>query len=149
MRVARLQRVIARFYKQALRAARLTQPQMEALTILLSTAGPVSPAALAARLMLERSTISRNLAPMQIRQGRRGRDLGHGTSDVRDDHRPADPPANNASGPRGPKACRRDTGWPAGLVLLDGGRASKQVAAIGSSPSRTAAGPGQSSACAL
>jgi DNA-binding MarR family transcriptional regulator len=36
---------------------------MEVLTILLSTAGPVSPAALAARLMLERSTISRNLAP--------------------------------------------------------------------------------------
>ena len=68
MRVARLQRVIARFYKQALRAARLTQPQMEALTILLSTAGPVSPAALAARLMLERSTISRNLAP--CRKGR-------------------------------------------------------------------------------
>ena len=67
MRVARLQRVIARFYKQALRAARLTQPQMEALTILLSTAGPVSPAALAARLMLERSTISRNLALMQIK----------------------------------------------------------------------------------
>ena len=87
MRVARLHRVIARFYKQALRAAGLTQPQMEALTILLSTAGPVSPAALAARLMLERSIISRNLALMQKRLGRRGRDLGHGTSDVCDDYR--------------------------------------------------------------
>jgi hypothetical protein len=41
---------------------------------------------------------------------------------------PADPPANNASGPWGLKACRRDAGWPTGLVLLDDGRASGQVA---------------------
>jgi DNA-binding MarR family transcriptional regulator len=67
MRVARLHRVIARFYEQALQAAGLTQPQMEVLTILISAAGPVRPAALAARLMLERSTVSRNLALMQKR----------------------------------------------------------------------------------
>src|SRR5579862_8513263 len=67
MRVARLHRVVARVYEQALQTAGLTQPQMEILTVLISAAGPARPAALAARLMLERSTISRNLALMQTR----------------------------------------------------------------------------------
>ena len=65
MRVARLHRVVTRLYDQALQAAGLTQPQMEALTTLISAAGPVRPAALAARLMLERSTMNRNLALLQ------------------------------------------------------------------------------------
>jgi DNA-binding MarR family transcriptional regulator len=65
MRVARLHRVIARRYEQALQTAGLTQPQMEVLASLIIAAGPVRPAALAARLMLERSTLSRNLALMQ------------------------------------------------------------------------------------
>jgi DNA-binding MarR family transcriptional regulator len=43
------------------------QPQLEVLASLVSAAGPVKPAALAARLMLERSTISRSLALMQNR----------------------------------------------------------------------------------
>ena len=67
MRVARLHRVVARLYEQALQTAGLTQPQMEILASLISAAGPVRPAALAARLMLERSTISRDLALMQNR----------------------------------------------------------------------------------
>jgi DNA-binding MarR family transcriptional regulator len=67
MRVARLHRVVTRIYEQALQAAGLTQPQMEVLTTLISAAGPVRPAALAARLMLERSTMNRNLALMQDR----------------------------------------------------------------------------------
>jgi DNA-binding MarR family transcriptional regulator len=67
MRVARLHRVVARLYEQALQTVGLTQPQMEVLASLISAAGPVRPAALAARLMLERSTISRNLALMQNR----------------------------------------------------------------------------------
>ena len=67
MRVARLHRVITRLYEQALQSAGLTQPQMEVLTTLIGAAGPVRPAALAARLMLERSTINRNLALMQNR----------------------------------------------------------------------------------
>lgn len=67
MRVARLHRVVSRFYEQALNTVGLTQPQMEILTCLISAARPVRPAALAARLMLERSTISRNLALMQKR----------------------------------------------------------------------------------
>ena len=65
MRVARLHRVVARLYEQTLQTAGLTQPQMEVLASLISAAGPVRPTALAARLMLERSTISRNLALMQ------------------------------------------------------------------------------------
>ena len=65
MRVARLHRVIARCYEQALQTVGLTQPQMEVLTSLISAAGPVRPTALAGRLMLERSTVSRNLALMQ------------------------------------------------------------------------------------
>jgi DNA-binding MarR family transcriptional regulator len=40
---------------------------MEVLTILISAARPVRPAALAATLMLERSTVSRNLALMEKR----------------------------------------------------------------------------------
>jgi DNA-binding MarR family transcriptional regulator len=67
MRVARLHRVVARLYEQALQTVGLTQPQMEVLASLISAAGPVRPAALAAKLMLERSTISRNLALMQNR----------------------------------------------------------------------------------
>ena len=67
MRVARLHRVVTRIYEQALQTVGLTQPQMEVLTTLISAAGPVRPAALAARLMLERSTINRNLALMQNR----------------------------------------------------------------------------------
>ncbi len=67
MRVARLHRVVTRLYEQALQTVGLTQPQMEVLTTLISAAGPVRPAALAARLMLERSTMNRNLALMQNR----------------------------------------------------------------------------------
>ncbi len=40
---------------------------MEVLTALISAKGPVRPAALAAWLMVERSTVSRNLALMQDR----------------------------------------------------------------------------------
>jgi DNA-binding MarR family transcriptional regulator len=67
MRVARLHRVVTRIYEQALQTVGLTQPQMEVLTTLIRAAGPVRPAALAARLMLERSTMNRNLALMQNR----------------------------------------------------------------------------------
>jgi DNA-binding MarR family transcriptional regulator len=67
MRVARLHRVVARLYEQELHTAGLTQPQMEIFATLIIAEGPVKPAALAARLMLERSTISRNLALMQKR----------------------------------------------------------------------------------
>jgi DNA-binding MarR family transcriptional regulator len=67
MRVARLHRIVARVYEQALQTVGLSLPQMEILTVLISATGPVRPAALAARLMLERSTVSRNLALMQKR----------------------------------------------------------------------------------
>ena len=67
MRVARLHRIVARVYEQALQTVGLSLPQMEILTELISATGPVRPAALAARLMLERSTVSRNLALMQKR----------------------------------------------------------------------------------
>jgi DNA-binding MarR family transcriptional regulator len=67
MRVARLHRVVARVYEQALQTAGLSLPQMEILTVLISATGPVRPAALATRLMAERSTVSRNLALMQKR----------------------------------------------------------------------------------
>jgi DNA-binding MarR family transcriptional regulator len=67
MRVSRLHRVVARVYEQALQTAGLSLPQMEILTALISATGPVRPSALAARLMVERSTLSRNLALMQDR----------------------------------------------------------------------------------
>ena len=67
MRVARLHRVVARVYEQELQTAGLSLPQMEILTVLITAAGPVRPAALATKLMTERSTVSRNLALMQKR----------------------------------------------------------------------------------
>ena len=67
MRVSRLHRIVARVYEQALETVGLSLPQMEILTVLVGGTGPVRPAALAARLMLERSTVSRNLALMQKR----------------------------------------------------------------------------------
>ena len=67
MRVTRLHRVVARVYEQELQTAGLSLPQMEILTVLLTAAGPVRPAVLAAKLMAERSTVSRNLALMQKR----------------------------------------------------------------------------------
>jgi DNA-binding MarR family transcriptional regulator len=67
MRVGRLHRIVARVYEQAMQTAGLSLPQMEILTMLISAKGPVRPADLATRLMLERSTVSRNLALMQKR----------------------------------------------------------------------------------
>ena len=46
MRIARPHRVIVRVYDQALQTAGLSFPQMEILTVLISAAGPVRPAAL-------------------------------------------------------------------------------------------------------
>jgi hypothetical protein len=67
MRVSRLHRVVARVYEQELQTAGLSLPQMEILTVLVTAAGPVRQAALAAKLRAERSTVSRNLALMQKR----------------------------------------------------------------------------------
>jgi DNA-binding MarR family transcriptional regulator len=67
MRVGRLHRIVARVYEQAMQTVGLSLPQMEILTMLISAKGPVRPADLATRLMLERSTVSRNLALMQKR----------------------------------------------------------------------------------
>jgi DNA-binding MarR family transcriptional regulator len=67
MRVTRLHRVVARVYEQELQKAGLTLPQMEILTVLITAAGPVRQAALAAKLMAERSTVNRNLALLQKR----------------------------------------------------------------------------------
>jgi DNA-binding MarR family transcriptional regulator len=65
MRVTRLHRVVARVYEQELQTAGLSLPQMEILTVLITAAGPVRQAVLAAKLRAERSTVSRNLALMQ------------------------------------------------------------------------------------
>ena len=67
MRVARLHRIVARVYEQALQTVGLSLPQMEILTTLISATGAVRPTALAGSLMLERSTVSRNLALMKER----------------------------------------------------------------------------------
>jgi DNA-binding MarR family transcriptional regulator len=66
-RVARLHRIVARVYEQALQKAGLSLPQMEILTALISATSPVRPTALADTLMLERSTVSRSLALMMER----------------------------------------------------------------------------------
>jgi hypothetical protein len=57
LRVARLHRIVARVYEQSLQTVGLSLPQMEILIVLTSATGPVRPAALAWRLMLERSSV--------------------------------------------------------------------------------------------
>jgi DNA-binding MarR family transcriptional regulator len=65
MRVAHLHRVVSRSYDQELRNVGLSRPQLEVLAQLILAEGPVKPAALAGMLMVERSTLNRNLALMQ------------------------------------------------------------------------------------
>lgn len=64
-RVARLHRLVTRSYEQALQEAGLSQPQLEVLACLVNVAGPIRPSALATMLVLDRSSVSRNLALMQ------------------------------------------------------------------------------------
>src|ERR1700761_3908184 len=64
-RVARLHRLVTRSYEQALQAVGLSQPQMEVLACLVNVGGPIKPSDLAAKLLLDRSSVSRNLALMQ------------------------------------------------------------------------------------
>jgi DNA-binding MarR family transcriptional regulator len=66
-RVSRLHRMVARVYEQALQTVDISLPQMEILTELVGASGPVRPSVLAERMMLERSTVSRNLAILQQR----------------------------------------------------------------------------------
>ena len=66
-RVSRLHRLVARAYEQELQASGSTLPQIEILSYLMNAANAVRPAALAAELMVERSTLSRNLALMRAK----------------------------------------------------------------------------------
>jgi DNA-binding MarR family transcriptional regulator len=64
-RVSRLHRLVARAYEQELQPLGISLPQIEILSYLMNSANAVRPAALAAQLMVERSTLSRNLALMR------------------------------------------------------------------------------------
>jgi DNA-binding MarR family transcriptional regulator len=66
-RVSRLHRLVARAYEQELQPLGISLPQIEILSQLMASADAVRPAALAAELMLERSTLSRNLALMRAK----------------------------------------------------------------------------------
>jgi DNA-binding MarR family transcriptional regulator len=66
-RVSRLHRLVARAYEQELQPLGISLPQIEILGYLMSSANAVRPAALAAQLMVERSTLSRNLALMRAK----------------------------------------------------------------------------------
>ena len=89
MRVARLHRVISRVYDQALQLAGLSLPQMEILTVLISTAGPVRPADLAGEA--DAGTVRRcQPEPRPDERARLGhpcRDLAHRTGHLREHHR--------------------------------------------------------------
>ena len=67
-RVARLHRVVARRFEQALEPSGLSLPQLEVLAGLAVSEVPVSPSDLAAVLAVERSTMSRNLKVLQRRE---------------------------------------------------------------------------------
>ncbi|MBN4047437.1 winged helix-turn-helix transcriptional regulator [Acidimicrobiaceae bacterium AH-315-P05] len=63
-RVARLHRVIARRFDQALRPLGLSLPQIEVLAVLMMR-GSVAPAVIADALAIERSTVSRNVSLLE------------------------------------------------------------------------------------
>lgn len=66
-RVSRLHRVVTRRYEEALRPHGLAIPQLEILSYLVLAGDPARPSDLAAVLLADRSTISRNLAVLQQR----------------------------------------------------------------------------------
>jgi DNA-binding MarR family transcriptional regulator len=66
-RVSRLHRLVARAYEHELQASGISLPQIEILSYLMNVADAVRPAVLAAELMVERSTLSRNLALMRAK----------------------------------------------------------------------------------
>ena len=66
-RVGRLHRVVARRFDGSLRPLGLTMPQVEILAALVLHDAPVRPSELADVLLVERSTVSRNLAAMRDR----------------------------------------------------------------------------------
>jgi DNA-binding MarR family transcriptional regulator len=67
VRVGRLHRIVSRTFDQALRPVGLTLPQLEILTALTIFGAEVKPAVLADELVVERSTMSRNLALLKDR----------------------------------------------------------------------------------
>ena len=67
VRVGRLHRMVAQEFERRLRPLGLSLPQLEILSTLTLSAGPVKPAAVAALLAVDRSTMSRNLAILQER----------------------------------------------------------------------------------
>ncbi len=66
-RVSRLHRVVARRYDEALRPLGLSIPQLEILSYLVLAGAPSRPSDLAAALLADRSTVSRNLLALQRR----------------------------------------------------------------------------------
>ena len=66
-RVARLHRVVARCYEQALRPLGITRTQAEVLAELTVARAPVRPGELATLTRLERSSLSRDLAVLRER----------------------------------------------------------------------------------
>jgi DNA-binding MarR family transcriptional regulator len=67
VRVGRLHRLVTRRFEQTLRSHGLSISQLEVLSALLLVGRPAKPAELARLLVVERSTMSRNLAGMARR----------------------------------------------------------------------------------
>jgi DNA-binding MarR family transcriptional regulator len=66
-RVGRLHRIIGRHFDEALRPLGLSLSQMEILSALTLIGGPVKPSVVAEILVVERSTMSRNLTLLEQR----------------------------------------------------------------------------------
>lgn len=66
-RIGRLHRLVTRRFEQALASTGLSLPQIELLAALTLWDAPVKPSELARVLVVERSTMSRNLAVLQQR----------------------------------------------------------------------------------
>ena len=65
VRVSRMHRLVSRAFEIALRPVGVSLPQLEVLSALTSVAGPIKPTDLADLLLIDRSTMSRNLALLE------------------------------------------------------------------------------------
>ena len=67
VRVGRMQRLVSRTFENALRPLGVSLPQLEVLSALTAIGRPIKPTELADLLLIDRSTMSRNLALMETK----------------------------------------------------------------------------------
>lgn len=67
VRIGRMQRLVGRTFENALRPVGISLPQLEVLSALTGVGRPIKPTELADLLLIDRSTMSRNLTLMETK----------------------------------------------------------------------------------